>query len=305
MIHRRPPRVLRHRIATTRRSATNLASVALVASALLTGTLAASGCAPDDGSARQAPGSDAPPGAGDAAQPSSQAGDGDGSTGGARVIAGLGAPLARLVDRAGLPGLGVTSTNGVSVSPEQQACLEREASALPPQDLRVVTAGGGLGELTPTGGTILATSIDRCLDAAFLGERLGEEYVIGLGADATLDPGFAPCIAGELTDGTGALVTEVAREGSTATTDTPQAVTEVVDPCGATHLEKLLTDHYGGQGLDGEVASCVGLGLSERVSLSEVLDRGNVANLEAEFSPTLQLDLEDLLEQCGAPPRAG
>ncbi|MBP9066178.1 MAG: hypothetical protein KBF84_08830, partial [Candidatus Microthrix sp.] len=126
-----------------------------------------------------------------------------------------------------------------------------------------------------------------------------------LGLDATLDPGFATCIAGELDGATGALVTEVARQSTGTTTELLGPVAEAVDPCGATHLVQLLTDHYAAQGLNAEAASCVGVGLAERVSLSEVLNSGSVAKLEAEFSPTLQLDLEDLFEQCGAPPRDG
>ena len=307
MFHSRRPRVLSGHAAALRRTPTQPSSAALIgAAALLTVLLAGPGCASGgDERARRAGSSDAPGTNDEVAQPGSQDTGVGASTGGTRVIAGLGGPLAQLVDRAGVPGLGETSTNGVAVSSEQRTCLERQASALPPQALSVVTAGGGLGELTPTGGTIVADAISRCVDAGFLGERLGEEYVIRLGLDATLDPGFATCIAGELDGATGALVTEVARQSTGTTTELLGPVAEAVDPCGATHLVQLLTDHYAAQGLNAEAASCVGVGLAERVSLSEVLNSGSVAKLEAEFSPTLQLDLEDLFEQCGAPPRDG
>lgn len=268
----------------------------------------ATGCAlSDEEAARQARNSAVADAAADGTTTAdAQADTGETPTREVKVIAGLGAPLATLIDRAGVPGLGDNSPQGVEVSADQQGCLEREASGLDPDDLRTLTTRGGFGDLSLAGGAIVTDAISACVSAEFVAERLADSYVTRLGVDESVDPAFASCIANELTQpsgdasGTGELIVAVAQLTGAETTELPRPVSEAADPCGVPHLDQLLVTHYTGEGHDADVASCISFGLLERLSLSDVLHLGGVTKFEEQLSPTLTLDLEELLEGCGA-----
>ena len=149
-----------------------------------------------------------------------------------KPVAGLGAPIALLINNAGVPGLGNTSMANVRVTPEQQACLEREASALERADLRTLTTNGGFVDLTVSGTVIVTKAINACLPPKVLAERLGEEYAMRLRVDKRTDPKFAACITEQIRGESGRLVMEVARVAGRGGQKLPQAVKAVVDPKG-------------------------------------------------------------------------
>ncbi|MEZ5373697.1 MAG: hypothetical protein R2704_13420 [Microthrixaceae bacterium] len=215
-----------------------------------------------------------------------------------QVIAGLGAPIAQLIDGAGVPGLGDTSTAGVEVSADQQTCLEREASMLDPVDIRTLTTNGRFVDLTLSGTGIVSDAISSCIPPDVLGARIAEEYVTRLGADETKDE-VHRVHPGGLDAETGDLVIELARRTADGVGPLPKPVTDAVDPCGNTHLEKLLINHYANEGYDFDGAACITFGFMPRITLSDLIDLGGLENFAERLSPTLTLDLEELLENCG------
>ena len=215
-----------------------------------------------------------------------------------KPVAGLGAPIALLINNAGVPGLGNTSMANVRVTPEQQACLEREASALERADLRTLTTNGGFVDLTVSGTVIVTKAINACLPPKVLAERLGEEYAMRLRVDKRTDPKFAACITEQIRGESGRLVMEVARVAGRGGQKLPQAVKAVVDPCGNTHLQRMLIDHYVRGGYSSTTASCMAFGFMPRITISDVLDEGGITNFEKQLSPTLALDLKDVTLEC-------
>ena len=215
-----------------------------------------------------------------------------------KPVAGLGAPIALLISNAGVPGLGNTSMANVRVTPEQQACLEREASALEPTDLRTLTTNGGFVDLTVSGTVIVTKAINTCLPPKVLAERLGEEYAMRLRVDQRTDPKFTACITEQIRGESGRLVMEVARVAGRGGQKLPQPVKAVVDPCGNTHLESMLTDHYVRGGYSSTTAACMAFGFMPRITISDVLDQGGITNFEKQLSPTLALDLRDVTMEC-------
>lgn len=274
-----------------------MTSVALVGAVVLVVTTACS--LSDEELARQARNPDVASSSEQPGETSSQPIQAETDASGVKVIAGLGAPIANRINGAGIPGLGDTSTAGIEVSPDQQACIEREASVLEPEDIRIITNHGRFVDLTLSGSGIVRDAISTCIPADMLAERLAEEYLTRLGAEEDTDPKFTECITGGLEDDTGALVFEVARKTADGVGPLPRPVTEAVDPCGSPHLEKLLVNHYANEGYDFDGATCITFGFIGRMTLSDLLDWGGVANFEERLSPILALDMQELVEGCG------
>ncbi|MEZ5381846.1 MAG: hypothetical protein R2754_08640 [Microthrixaceae bacterium] len=222
-----------------------------------------------------------------------------------QVIAGLGAPLAALVDGAGVPGLGDSSTTGTEVSPEQQSCLEREASTLPPEDLRTITTNGAFGDLSLPGASIVRNAISTCLPDDVLAARISEEYVAWM--NATPQPGdepdpklaeFTTCIQGGLADNGGELIVQVAKLTATDVNPRPEPIREIVDPCANPLMEQRLINELANEGYDYDGAACITFGFLGRTTVSDYLDYGG---LEGELPPILAIDLKELRENCGPP----
>ena len=91
---------------------------------------------------------------------------------------------------------------------------------------------------------------------------------------------------------------EVARVAGRGGQKLPQPVKAVVDPCGNTHLESMLTYHYVRGGYSSTTAACMAFGFMPRITISDVLDQGGITNFEKQLSPTLALDLRDVTMEC-------
>lgn len=226
-----------------------------------------------------------------------------------KVLSGLGGPLADLVNGAGLPGLGDTSTTGTELSPDQRSCLERGASALPPEDVRIITSNGTFAELSVPGTGIVREAISACLADAFLAERISEEYVgwIKAGPREGEEPDpkiaeFTTCIGGGLTDNAGELIMDVAQRSAQQFDPRPEPVREIVDPCANPLMEKRLVNELANEGYDYDAAVCITFGFLGLTTMSDYLDYGG---LDGELPPILAIDLKELRENCVPPTEGG
>ena len=168
-----------------------------------------------------------------------------------------------------------------AVSSDEEECLGAEVIDAVGEAEATQMSEADLSQYTPAQLEVLRDAFNTCVS----GETLAGELVVNFyeGAGATKQPGaeVTTCVASAIDGRTGDIVVESAQLQSD--TALPQITLEVLDTCvPAADVALLLTDAFQQAGLPAAQASCMATTLSDQISVSQLAELGNAAQIPPE-----------------------